>query len=701
MNFKSLAAELLTQARTLLPEWLPGGVFAGNEYQCASIAGGKGDSLKYNIKKGTGSDFASDDKFGDMIDLYAKINGISQGEAFKRLGGRQEFDFSHKEFGKPIQTWAYNNEFIVARYNVGDGKQFIPWRLIDGKWKAKFPDPRPLYGLDLLKQRPDAPVLIVEGEKCAEAARAIAPSFVVVTWAGGAKSWQKTDWQPIYGRKAAMWPDADKPGIEAMQGISALLAPHTTENAIKILDVTGKPDGWDAADARDMMPDVFNAWCKQTVYVDIKTLVIQNNIVIEKPKPSESQQILIQRLGLEAPNGKPVCNAANVVRFLSRHEDFKGHIWWDDFYQIAMTDFGNAYRQWTDHDTNELMIFLQDSIGMFKATALQVLDGVTFYSRKNRRHIVKDWMHSLVWDGKQRIADFFINYIQAEPTGSNKAFGNNFWVSMVKRIMYPGCQCDHMVVLEGDQGIGKTKTFQTIGGEWYAEVGIAADSEDFERQLQGKMLVEIAELNSFSRSDQSRIKQIITKKVDRYREKFGRIAIDHPRQCVLVGTTNETEWIKDQSGGRRFWPIKCGQADIDAIARDRDQLFAEAVHNFKDGDEGYLVPVEETKQLQEDRREQDVWEEILYPHLLLLNRITLGEAMKLIGVQNEKMNGPYGKRTASCLVKLGFYSKPARNQGKLMKMWFRKVGVTSSEVTEAVTNFSDDSYPVTSVTPNL
>lgn len=680
MNFKSLAAELLSQSRNLLPEWLPGGSFIGKEYTCASIAGGHGTSLKFNVDKGIGQDFASDQKFGDMIDLYAKINNISQGEAYKRLGGQSDdFNFQHKEYGLPVSTWVYrdtegNPLLMIARYNVGDDKQFIPWQQVNGRWKAKaLPAPRPLYGLELLKQRPEAPILIVEGEKTAEAARLIAPNFIVLTWPGGAKAWQKADWTPIYGRKAALWPDADEPGIAAVQGIARILAPHTTENALKILDVSDKPPKWDAADA-SMAPDEFISWCKQTVHVDVKALVIQTSELTEESKPTESQQVSIERLGLIVnEQGKPICNAANVARFFKNDKKYAHHLWWDEFHSLIFSDINGRREAWSDAMTVDMMIYFQNDLGMHRITSAMVYDGVSHYARSDRRHEVQDWMRNLVWDKKPRIGDFFTKYMGAESSPAMSAFGNNFWVLMVKRTFNPGSKADYMVVLQGSQGIGKTSAFEIIGSPWYTECSTSVESEDFFRQLQGKLLVEIAELHAFSNADQTRIKQVITQRVDRYREKYGRISIDHPRQGLLVGTTNEAEWIKDQTGGRRFWPVQCGSIDLDLLRTDRDQLFAEAVHKFYyDQDEGYLTPKEETANLQEAIRERDDWETILSEKLEYLNQAKQSEVLiNLLRIPIERIDGRYSKRVCRVLRKLGFEPKLTRNGNVFEKKWFR------------------------------
>ena len=295
MNFQELAKELLPSLRDLLPKLLPGGKIKGSEYVCASINGGKGKSFSVNIKTGQWAEFAGDLKGGDVISLYAAINGVTQSDAFLALGGKQEqFAFKHYELNLfPEKLWYYKSALgqtvmIVARYKTTDGKTFLPWTMNGKGWVAKsLPAPRPLYGLDLLAERPLAPVLIVEGEKAADAARSLAPDFVVVTWPTGAKSWDKADWTPLFGKPViVLWPDADKPGQEAMTGIVGKLA-HSCRS-IKVLDVDSHSEGWDAADA------LAEGWASEKLYAWIDETPEQPCLVPDSLS-MESAEILLSK----------------------------------------------------------------------------------------------------------------------------------------------------------------------------------------------------------------------------------------------------------------------------------------------------------------------------------------------------------------------------------------------------------------------
>jgi hypothetical protein len=280
LDFSALAQRLLISADTLVPQWLPGGKRRGHEWVCGDLAGGEGDSCSVNLLSGRWADFATGDKGGDLIDLYAAIHEIDLGEAYRQLDGtpaaparparppkpqRQvitpvpseaaDHDCIHPIHGDPSQIWTYydgNGDVLgyVARYDPpGERKQIVPWTFSSDGWgMGQWPVPRPLYRLQELEARPDDPVLVVEGEKAADAAAGLTGSpYVSCTWPGGAQALNRAHWQTLRGRKILLWPDADAAGIEAMQRLAAILQPIVAE--VKVIDPSGQPDGWDCADS--------------------------------------------------------------------------------------------------------------------------------------------------------------------------------------------------------------------------------------------------------------------------------------------------------------------------------------------------------------------------------------------------------------------------------------------------------------------
>ena len=699
LDFDGLNAALLPNLPSLLPGWIPGGKLVGREYMAGSINGGPGDSFRFNVSKGIGQDFASDDKYGDAIALYAGVKRMSMGEAAKELATQIGFNLSpngktsrtleskpeqpppgtpppamtHPAHGSPSSSWCYRDSdgnplFYVARYETASGKQLCPWSWMGGRWAAKgWPEPRPLYGLEVLKAMPEAPVVIVEGEKAADAARKIiGTKYAVITWPNGSNAVDKADWSPLKDRSVLIWPDADEPGILAARKIAGIPG----YKSVKIISTEGHPEKWDAADAAAEGWDFrkFVEWVKprmQPVAVSVTTS--------EDPAEPVSQtvQAIVEDCGLLAGrDGRPICNLNNIIRVFDGYPPLQGIVWSDTFHKRIFTTWKTGEkREWRDVDTLDLTNFLQENLGMTKLSDDVVFKSICLYADQHRRNEPKDWMESLVWDKTSRISSFFSDCMGARDSAYTKAAATNFWIGMVARIYRPGCQLDNMVILEGSQGIGKTKALRTICGDWYATATESIQNKDFFMALSGKMIVEIAELDAFGKADITRIKQVISTPVDRYRSSYARTSEDNPRMSIFVGTTNEDCYLKDNTGARRFWPVRCGNLDLERISRDREQMFAEAVTRFKAGETWYEMPVRETKDEQETRRQSDEWENMLNEYLLGRDEVTMTEIGSFLELGRGNLSMAEQHRIGKCLKVCGWERRSQRFGDLVVKKW--------------------------------
>lgn len=236
-----------------------------------------------------------------------------------------------------------------------------------------------------------------------------------------------------------------------------------------------------------------------------------------------------------------------------------------------------------------------------------------------------------------------------------------FLVAMVARIYEPGCKADYMLVFEGPQGVGKSRVCRALGGRWFSDGLPDIRDKDGTQHLRGKWLIEIAELAAIGRAEAEALKSFVSRPIERYRPSYGRNEVIEPRQCVFVGTTNKTVYLKDETGARRFWPVKVGKIDIEALKRDRDQLFAEAVAAYRAGEQWWPDSEFERRHIkpeQEVRYEADPWEQAILEYVAPLSRVRVTDiardALHIASIG--KIGTADQRRIAGVLVSKGWNS---------------------------------------------
>jgi len=289
-------------------------------------------------------------------------------------------------------------------------------------------------------------------------------------------------------------------------------------------------------------------------------------------------------------------------------------------------------------------------------------------ARERSFHPVRRWLDGLVWDGKPRLSALLADYLGATGDADYlSAIGRMFLISMVARIYRPGCKADYMLVLEGDQGAEKSQACAVLAGEWFSDALPDIHHKDASQHLRGKWLVEVSELTAFTRAEGEALKAFITRATEKYRPPYGREDVIEPRQCVFIGTTNKETYLKDETGGRRFWPVVTGVVRVEALRRDRDQLFAEAVERYRHGENWWPDPAFERQHIkpqQENRYESEPWHGAIADFVENLSRVNVTEiARRKLGFDAlAKIGTADQRRIAGVLMSLGWRAGRDRHE---------------------------------------
>ena len=376
-------------------------------------------------------------------------------------------------------------------------------------------------------------------------------------------------------------------------------------------------------------------------------------------------------------DGIPYASVSNIIRILGQDDAFRGKIWYDEFLERIMTVWRSpdgAVREWHDVDDINLQICLQAAMMMPRLSKQTVADAVTAAAHQDTRNECEAYLAGLVWDGVERLPHFMHDCFGAEDSAYTRGAGQNFWISMVARVMRPGCKVDTMIVLEGAQGAGKSEALNIIGGQWFTEANQSPTDKDFYMNLTGKLLVEIGEMDAFNRAEVTKVKQVITCRDDRYRAPYERRSANHPRRCVFAGTTNRDDWNKDETGARRFWPVYVHDVRHDLLRQNRDQYFAEALHKLNAGADWWTMPAEETLAQQEARRDADAIEPQIADWLLGKNETTVVEIMvDMMKLPIDRQDKNMQMRIGKALRVLGWIrpAGPVMRNGKKTRFWIR------------------------------
>lgn len=308
-------------------------------------------------------------------------------------------------------------------------------------------------------------------------------------------------------------------------------------------------------------------------------------------------------------------------------------------------------------------------------------DALVVAARTTIVHPLRAYLDGLRHDGTPRLARWLHTYLGAADDTYTSAVGTWWMIAGVARAYRAGCQADHVLILEGGQGEGKTETCRVLAGAWYLGHLPDLQTKDSLQLLQGHWLVEIGELDALKGAAATRIKNFLTQTVDEYRPPYLRTPHKRPRQCIFIGTTNEHAYLRDATGARRFWPVTMQRLDRDALVRDRDQLWAEAKQALEDGAPWWPSAGlrEAITAQQEERYEQDEWEGKIHDYVAprVDGGVTvaecLGEALKL---ETREWDRSAQMRVSTALRRFGLVQpKDGRRRGG-SRVWIAGGGLS-------------------------
>ena len=329
---------------------------------------------------------------------------------------------------------------------------------------------------------------------------------------------------------------------------------------------------------------------------------------------AQADPTVMQGLTLDPRSGMPRSTLGNIAAILLGDAAYSGeHFRYDEF--SGKLYYGPDMAV-DDLDTS-INIDIELRYGFSSKTTL-VQEAINRQAHINAFHPVREYLGGLVWDGVSRLSDLLAVGFGGlgTPTFLSEA-GIKFAIGAVARIFQPGCQMDNMLVLTGNQGVGKSTGLRTLAAGWFADSPLPLGDKDSFMQLAGRWLYEVSELDSFRKAENTRIKGFLSSRFDSFRPPFGRHVVERPRQAIIVGTTNEDQFLNDPSGSRRYVPVTVSLVNLAWLAAYRDQLWAEAVVRYQAGEIWHYDGESASRLAVESRmyQQEDPWEAAILDYL--------------------------------------------------------------------------------------
>lgn len=379
---------------------------------------------------------------------------------------------------------------------------------------------------------------------------------------------------------------------------------------------------------------------------------VQDFGAADAPPATENDMNWIRKLQISPTTGAPAKTTDNILIILEHDPLIKGKLAFDEFANRGLVlgalpwNPSEGRRQWTDIDDAGLRHYVERTYGITGKE--KIFDAVALCAHKHTFNEVREFLTGLKWDGVKRLDTAIIDYLGAEDTPYVRAATRKSIVAMVARAMNPGCKYDYMPILAGPQGLGKSTFLSILGQRWYSDSLQTFEGKEASEMIQGVWLNEVGELTGMTKSEANAVKQFLSRREDIYREPFGRRTKAFPRKCVFFGTTNDSEFLKDRTGNRRFWPIDVGlqqpsKSVFNQLGEEAPQILAEAFFYWQMGEPLYLTgeAEKEAREQQEIHRESSAKEGIIRE--FVERRVPVGWEKKDISERRLYWSGEFGK----------------------------------------------------------
>lgn len=350
----------------------------------------------------------------------------------------------------------------------------------------------------------------------------------------------------------------------------------------------------------------------------------------------------------------------------------------DTFNDVVMVSPENKgeWRPLTDTDYTNLRVWLETAGNCDPIPHEMIRHGVALVAERNQMDTAKIWLESLAWDGRERIESFCPDYFGTANTRYERNVGLYLWTALAGRVMEPGCQADMVPVLIGRQGIGKSRGVQALvpSPEHYVEVRLDEADDVIARKCRGVLVGELAEMRGLRAAEIERVKAFITRTHERWVPKYKEFATNYPRRFLIVGTTNDEEFLPTDTEHRRWLPMHSLGVNVPAIKEDRDQLWAEGLARWQVEGITWRGMDELAKDARAAASGEDGWEgdivtwlmEGQAPHVKMHDVLT-----QAIGLDARTYTRSHELRCARILRSLGYARTVVREAGRTVKVWSR------------------------------